>query len=203
MMAERDITVSLTTILRWAKLYVPEFEQRGARFARPINSSLWVDETSVAVQGRWNYLWRAVDRNRKSVHSQLSGDRTIESAQELFRQAVRVTWPQKINVDGNDGSRHHTDDRDIHLALIGMAHSPGAVGPDSRSTDRVRRGYFVSTIFFRFSRPAWYTPRIVSSAVLSFAPAAGCAPVSLRLNQPSQVAVLSLRPTERTVNVER
>jgi hypothetical protein len=65
-----------------------------------------VDETSVPVQGRWNYLYRAVDRDGKSVHSLLSEDRTIASAQEFFRQAVKVTgsWPEKINLDGNVAS---------------------------------------------------------------------------------------------------
>jgi len=106
MMAERDIAVSHTTILRWVQRYVPEFEGRWARFARPINSSWRVDETSVPVQGRWNYLYRAVDRDGKSVHSMLSESRTIESAQEFFRQAVRATgsWPEKINLDGNVAS---------------------------------------------------------------------------------------------------
>jgi hypothetical protein len=60
----------------------------------------------VPVQGRWNYLYRAVDPDGKSVHSLLSESRTIESAQEFFRQAVAVTesWPEKINLDGNVAS---------------------------------------------------------------------------------------------------
>jgi hypothetical protein len=87
MMAERDVAVSHTTILRWVQHYVPEFERRWARFSKPINPSWRVDETSVPVQGRWNYLYRAVDRDGKSVHSLLCESRTIESAQEFFRQA--------------------------------------------------------------------------------------------------------------------
>jgi hypothetical protein len=66
-----------------------------------------MDETSVSVGGRWNYLYRAVDRNGKSVHSLLCEDRTIGSAQEFFRQAVKVKgspWPEKINLDGNAAS---------------------------------------------------------------------------------------------------
>lgn len=106
MMAERDISVSHTTILRWVQHYVPEFERRWARFSKPINSSWRVDETSVPVQGRWNYLYRAVDRDGKSIHSLLREDRAIGSAQEFFRQAVKVTgsWPEKINLDGNAAS---------------------------------------------------------------------------------------------------
>jgi len=106
MMQERDVAVSHTTIMRWVQHHVPEFERRWARFARPINSSWRMDETAVSVRGRWNYLYRAVDRDGKSVHSLLSADRSIDSAQEFFRQAVKVTesWPQKINLDGNAAS---------------------------------------------------------------------------------------------------
>ena len=66
-----------------------------------------MDETSVSVGGRWKYLYRAVDRDGKSVHSLLREDRTIGSAQEFFRQAVKIpgsSWPEKINLDGNAAS---------------------------------------------------------------------------------------------------
>ena len=35
MMAERGITLTHTTILRWVQRYVPEFEKRWSRYARP------------------------------------------------------------------------------------------------------------------------------------------------------------------------
>jgi transposase-like protein len=107
MMAEREVTVSHTTIMRWVHHYVPEYERRWSRFSKPTHSSWRMDETSVSVGGRWNYLYRAVDRNGKSVHSLLREDRTIGSAQEFFRQAVKVPgspWPEKINLDGNAAS---------------------------------------------------------------------------------------------------
>ena len=49
MMAERGIIVSHTTILRWVNRYVPEFEKRWNRYARPVNTSWRVDETYIAV----------------------------------------------------------------------------------------------------------------------------------------------------------
>ena len=45
MMAERGVIISHTTIMRWVIRYVPEFEKRWNRFARPIGSSWRVDET--------------------------------------------------------------------------------------------------------------------------------------------------------------
>ena len=47
MMAERGIVVSHTTIMRWVLRYVPEYEKRWARYARPVNSSWRMDETAV------------------------------------------------------------------------------------------------------------------------------------------------------------
>jgi transposase-like protein len=47
MMAERGIVVSHTTIHRWVIRYVPEFEKRWNRFARPVNTSWRVDETYI------------------------------------------------------------------------------------------------------------------------------------------------------------
>ena len=39
MMAERGIALSHTTILRWVQRYVPEFEKRWNRYARPVSDS--------------------------------------------------------------------------------------------------------------------------------------------------------------------
>jgi transposase-like protein len=50
MMAERGIVVSHTTIHRWVIRYVPEFEKRWNRFARPVNRSWRVDETYIKIR---------------------------------------------------------------------------------------------------------------------------------------------------------
>lgn len=107
MMAERGIAVSHTTILRWVLHYVPEYERRWARFARPTNSSWRMDETAISVGNVRCYLYRAVDRNGKSVESLLCSDRGMESARAFFRKAVDrqgAEWPSKINLDGNAAS---------------------------------------------------------------------------------------------------
>ena len=104
MMAERDVKVSHTTILRWVQRYVPEYERRWARFAHSTAPSWRMDETEVKVAGRPHWLYRAVDRGGKSVHSLLCVNRTIESAKAFFQSAVtraEVPWPATINLDGN------------------------------------------------------------------------------------------------------
>jgi transposase-like protein len=93
--------------MRWVLHYMPEFERRWARFARRANDSWRMDETAISVRGGRYYLYRAVDRNGKSVESLLCGDRGMESALVFFRKAVDrqgAVWPSKINLDGNAAS---------------------------------------------------------------------------------------------------
>ena len=52
MMPERCLDVAHTTILRWVLRYVPEFEKKWRRFARPVGSSWRVDETYIRVRGK-------------------------------------------------------------------------------------------------------------------------------------------------------
>lgn len=104
MMAERGIAVSHSTILRWVSRYVPDFERRWNRFARPVNTSWRVDETYIKVRGKWNYLYRAVDRHGKTVDFLLRPDRGIAAAQAFFRKALSTSlprWPRKITLDGH------------------------------------------------------------------------------------------------------
>jgi transposase-like protein len=107
MMAERGIRVAHTTILRWVVRYVPEFEKRWNRYARRIGSSWRVDETYIAVQGKWHYLYRAVDKQGKTVDFLLRQDRGIAAAQAFFRKALVTNpkrWPRKVTLDGHTPS---------------------------------------------------------------------------------------------------
>jgi transposase-like protein len=88
LMADRGVAVSHTTIMRWVIRYVPEFEKRWNRFARPVGRSWRVDETYIPIRGRWHYLYRAVDRQGKTVDFLLRPDRGIAAAQAFFRKAL-------------------------------------------------------------------------------------------------------------------
>ena len=104
MMAERGIAVSHTTIHRWVIRYVPEFEKRWNRFARPVNTSWRVDETYIKVRGKWNYLYRAVDKHGKTVDFLLRPDRSVAAAQAFFRKALSTVFAA---VAAQDNARWH------------------------------------------------------------------------------------------------
>src|SRR3984957_7615070 len=107
MLAERGVTVSHTTIYRWVQQYVPEFERRWSRYAKPVHPSWRVDETAISVRGGQRYLYRAVDKYGKTVDSLLCADRSVSAARAFFCKALKThhpRQPRKLNLDGNAAS---------------------------------------------------------------------------------------------------
>src|ERR1700732_5047174 len=102
MMAERNLSMAHTTIMRWVHHYAPEFERRWNRFARPVGSSWRVDETYVKIRGKWAYLYRAVDSAGRTVDFRLSGKRDVGAAKAFFRKALESqgSAPRTITLDG-------------------------------------------------------------------------------------------------------
>jgi transposase-like protein len=102
MMAERELELARTTIMRWVQRYVPEFEKSWARYARKVGRSWRVDETYLKVRGRWVYLYRAVDKEGNTVDFRLSPKRDAAAAKAFFRKALRTHGraPISITLDG-------------------------------------------------------------------------------------------------------
>ncbi len=65
MMAKRGISVDHATIHRWVVWYSPEFLKRLNARKRAVTSKWHVEETYIKVRGRWMYLYRAIDSNRR------------------------------------------------------------------------------------------------------------------------------------------
>jgi IS6 family transposase len=100
--AERGLKADHTTIWRWVQRYGPELDQRLRRHLKPTNKSWRVDETYVRVQGRWCYLYRAIDSTGATIDFLLSALRDAAAAQRLFRKALADSshpQPRVINTD--------------------------------------------------------------------------------------------------------
>jgi transposase-like protein len=100
MMSERGITLAHTTILRWVQRYVPEFEKSRNRYARAVGGSWRCDETYIKVKGRWTYLYRAVDKQGRTVDFLLSEKRDVAAAKRFCSKALKNNGaPRVITLD--------------------------------------------------------------------------------------------------------
>lgn len=104
MMNERGVAVDHTTLYRWVQRYAPELEKRTLRYQNRISFSWRVDETYVRVKGRWKYLYRAIDKEGKTLDFFLSDRRNAKAAKRFLAKALRRSrdWtPHIINTDKN------------------------------------------------------------------------------------------------------
>ena len=102
LLEERGLEADHTTVWRWVQRYGPELEQRLRRHHKPANKSWRVDETYVRVNGRWCYLYRAIDSAGATIDFLLSARRDADAAKRLFRKALRDQshpQPRVINTD--------------------------------------------------------------------------------------------------------
>ncbi len=92
MLAERGVNVDHSTIYRWVQRYAPEMEKRLRWYWRnPSDLCPWhMDETYVKVNGRWAYLYRAVDSRGRTVDFYLSSRRNSKAAYR-FRHCCKVS----------------------------------------------------------------------------------------------------------------
>jgi transposase-like protein len=122
--AKLGIAVAPSTILRWVIRYTGEFVRRWAPFEVVVGRSWRADETYIKVSGAWMYLYRAVDKQGRTIASYLSRTRDRTAAQIFFRQALkRHGQPRSITLDGFEPS---------HCALrrMGMRGELNFFGPD-------------------------------------------------------------------------
>ncbi|WP_442782878.1 IS6 family transposase [Collimonas fungivorans] len=67
MMEERGVSVDHSSINRWAIRFLPLIEKMAHKYKRRIGASWRMDETYIKVKGVWKYLYRAVDKQGKTV----------------------------------------------------------------------------------------------------------------------------------------
>ena len=76
MMGERGVEVDHSTIYRWVQKYSPILQKRLQWYWKSSPGLSWqVDETYIKVKGQWKYLYRAIDKQGKTVDFYLSSTR--------------------------------------------------------------------------------------------------------------------------------
>ncbi len=104
MFLERGFSFTHEAVRDWEARFTPLIiDQLRIRRRGQVGISWHVDETYVRVQGKWCYLYRAIDRDGNLVDSMLSQKRDMDAAKRFFQQALQTVGhaPEQVITDGH------------------------------------------------------------------------------------------------------
>jgi len=93
-------TIDHATLQRWVVAFSPVFESEFRKRKKAVGSSWKMDETYVKVNGKWVYLYRAVDKQGHTIDFLLRAKRDKKAAIRFFKKAIKNNGvPEKIDID--------------------------------------------------------------------------------------------------------
>jgi putative transposase len=105
MFLARRFVFSHEAVRDWEARFAPLLTARLRARRRGQAGRKWhADETYIKVNGRWCYMYRAIDREGNLVEALLSERRDMAAAQRFFAQALEVAEqaPEQVTTDGHD-----------------------------------------------------------------------------------------------------
>ncbi len=101
LLAERGIDVSYESIRLWCNKFGSKYANRLKRRHQGFGDTFFIDEVFVKIQGRQQYLWRAVDQDGEVVDVFLQARRDGAAAKRFFKRLLRNSCgePRKIVTD--------------------------------------------------------------------------------------------------------
>jgi len=144
MMEERGVSVDHSTINRWAIRFLPLIEKMARKHKRPVGGSWRMDETYIKVKGFWKYLYRAVDKQGKTVDFLLTATRDMAAAKRFFEKAMGANGdPDKVAMDKSGANKAAMDainaSRAMPILVRQVKYLNNIVEQDHRAIKRVIR----------------------------------------------------------------
>lgn len=105
MFLARGFVFTYGVVQAWEVRFAPLLAAQLRAKQRSTAGGKWhVDETYLRVEGRWCYLYRAIDRDGNLVDALLSEKRDMAAAQRFFAQALDIAGiaPVQVTTDGHD-----------------------------------------------------------------------------------------------------
>ena len=101
LLAQRGITVTHETIRRWCQRFGPAYARRLRRRRGRMGDTWYLDEVFVTIQGRQQYLWRAVDEDGDVIDILVQSRRNRRAAVRFFRKLLkrRGCVPRRLITD--------------------------------------------------------------------------------------------------------
>ena len=86
--------------------FVPLINKQVRKRKKPVGSSWRMDETYIKLNGRWIYLYRAVDSLGNTIEFLLRNHRDKVAARAFFRKAFKNhDIPDKVNIDKSGSNK--------------------------------------------------------------------------------------------------
>lgn len=145
MMEERGVFVDHSSINRWAIRFLPLLEKAFRRkHKRPVGMSWRMDETYIKIKGAWKYLYRAVDKEGKTVDFLLTAKRDKAAAKRFFEKAMHHNGdPEKVTMDKSGANKAAIDevnsDRELPIEVRQIKYLNNIVEQDHRAIKRVTK----------------------------------------------------------------
>ncbi len=89
LLAERGIIVSYESIRQWCRKFGPAYARALKRRQGRLGDTWHLDELFVTIQGRRQYLWRAVDQDGDVIDILLQLRRDRRAAERFFRKLLK------------------------------------------------------------------------------------------------------------------
>jgi len=105
MFLARGFVFSHEAVRDWEARFAPLLADRLRGRRRGQSGVKWhADETYLRVDGRWCYLYRAIDRDGNLVEALLREQRDMDAAQRFFARALDTVGhaPEQVTTDGHD-----------------------------------------------------------------------------------------------------
>jgi transposase-like protein len=110
MMMIRGALVDHSTLQRWVKRFVSLIDVRVRARKKPVNGSWRMDETYIKLNGKWVYLYRAVDKEGDTIDFLLRAKRDAVAAKAFFRKAFKENGrPDKVAIDKSGSNKASLD----------------------------------------------------------------------------------------------
>ena len=110
MMMIRGANIDHSMLQRWVRRFFSLIDKRVRKRKRPLNGSWRMDDTYIKLNGKWVYLYRAVDKEGNTVDFLLRAKRDAVAAKAFFRKAFRENGrPEKVTVDKSGSNKAALD----------------------------------------------------------------------------------------------
>ena len=143
-MQERGCALDHSTIQRWVVHYAPRIEKAFRKNKKRAGLRWRLDETYIGTRGEWKYLYRAVEKQGKTIDFLLTGKRDKKAACRSLNKAIGSNGkPSLINIDKSGANtasiKQYNSDENKRIKIRQCKYLNNIIEQDHRFIKRIIR----------------------------------------------------------------